>query len=107
MASTVLIVEDDPHTAKIVELYLNRDGHKVIATGDGTRGLDLARQINPDLIVLDVMLPNMNGIEICRILRLESDVAIVMLTARVEENDRLAGLDIGADDYVMKPFSPI
>ncbi|MQG21446.1 MAG: response regulator transcription factor [SAR202 cluster bacterium] len=106
MASTVLIVEDDPHTAKIVELYLNRDGHKVIATGDGTRGLDLARQINPDLIVLDVMLPNMNGIEICRILRLESDVAIVMLTARVEENDRLAGLDIGADDYVTKPFSP-
>ena len=106
MASTVLIVEDDPHTAKIVELYLYRDGHKVIATGDGTRGLDLARQINPDLIVLDVMLPNMNGIEICRILRLESDVAIVMLTARVEENDRLAGLDIGADDYVTKPFSP-
>jgi DNA-binding response OmpR family regulator len=106
LASTVLIIEDDSHTADIVQLYLNRDGHKVIATGDGAEGLKLARKIGPDLIVLDIMLPHVDGIEICRTLRLESNVAIVMLTARVEENDRLAGLDNGADDYVTKPFSP-
>ena len=106
MARTILIIEDDPHTADIVQLYLNRDGHKVIATGDGTEGLKLARKINPDLIVLDIMLPHVDGIEICRTLRLESDVAIVMLTARVAESDRLVGLDVGADDYVTKPFSP-
>ena len=106
MASTVLIVEDDTHTIEVVQLYLRRDGHQVISATDGLEGLRLAREAHPDLVVLDLMLPGMDGIEICRLLREESEVPIVMLTARVEEEDRLAGLDLGADDYVTKPFSP-
>ena len=106
MPSTVLIVEDDPNTIKLVGLYLSRDGHKVLSAADGLEGLRLAREAQPDLVVLDLMLPGMSGMEVCRILREESEVPIVMLTARVEEEDRLAGLDIGADDYVTKPFSP-
>ena len=99
MSSTVLIVEDDPDAVKLVELYLRRDGHKVLTALDGAEGLRLAREARPDLVVLDLMLPGMNGFEVCRALREESDVAVVMLTARVEEHDRLAGLDLGADDY--------
>ena len=106
MASTVLIVEDDPNTVKLVGLYLGRDGHKVLSADDGLEGLRLARQARPDLVVLDLMLPRLDGIEVCRALRKESDVPIIMLTARVEEEDRLTGLDLGADDYVTKPFSP-
>ena len=106
MASTVLILEDDPHTVEVVQLYLRRDGHHVLSATDGTAGLSLAREAQPDLIILDLMLPGMDGLEICRILRQESDVPIVMLTARADEEDRLAGLDLGADDYVTKPFSP-
>ena len=106
MANTVLILEDDPHTVEVVQLYLRRDGHKVLSAADGLEGLRLAREARPDLVVLDLMLPGMDGMEVCRILREESDVPIVMLTARVEEEDRLAGLDMGADDYVVKPFSP-
>lgn len=106
MASTVLIVEDDPNTLEIVELYLRRDGHKVLMTPDGLEGLRLAREARPDLVVLDLMLPGLDGMEVCRILREESEVPIVMLTARVEEENRLAGLDLGADDYITKPFSP-
>ena len=106
MASTVLIVEDDPNTVRLVGLYLQRDGHKVLSAIDGLEGLRLAREARPDLVVLDLMLPKLDGMEVCRALREESDVPIVMLTARVEEADRLAGLDLGADDYVTKPFSP-
>ena len=106
MASTILIVEDDPHTVEVVQLYLRRDGHQVISAADGLEGLRLAREARPDLVVLDLMLPAVDGIEVCRLLREESDVPIVMLTARVEEEDRLASLDLGADDYVTKPFSP-
>ena len=106
MASTVLILEDDPHTVEVVQLYLRRDGHHVLSATDGIAGLSLAREARPDLIILDLMLPGMDGLEICRILRQESDVPIVMLTARADEEDRLAGLDLGADDYVTKPFSP-
>ncbi|MBI4200586.1 MAG: response regulator transcription factor [Chloroflexi bacterium] len=106
MASTVLIVEDDPNTVELVRLYLGRDGHKVLIASDGPEGLRLAREAHPDLVVLDLMLPGLDGMEVCRILREESDVPIVMLTARVEEDDRLVGLDLGADDYVAKPFSP-
>ena len=106
MASTVLIIEDDPHTVKLVGLYLSRDGYKVIKAADGLDGLRLAREARPDLVVLDLMLPRLDGIEVCRALRQESEVPIVMLTARVKEDDRLAGLDLGADDYVTKPFSP-
>lgn len=106
MPSTVLIVEDDPNTVELVRLYLGRDGHKVLAASEGFEGLRLAREARPDLVVLDLMLPGLDGMEVCRILREESDVPIVMLTARVEEEDRLAGLDLGADDYITKPFSP-
>ena len=106
MASKVLIVEDDPDTAKLVGLYLQRDGHKVMSAADGLEGLRLAREARPDLVVLDLMLPRLDGIEVCRALRTESEVPIVMVTARVEEEDRLQGLDLGADDYVSKPFSP-
>ncbi len=106
MASRILIIEDDPNTIKLVGLYLGRDGHKVLTATDGVEGLRLAREAAPDLILLDLMLPRLDGIEICRALREDSDVPIVMVTARVEEEDRLAGLDLGADDYVTKPFSP-
>ncbi|HIB13216.1 MAG TPA: response regulator, partial [Dehalococcoidia bacterium] len=106
MASTVLILEDDPHTVEVVQLYLRRDGHHVLSATDGIAGLSLAREAQPDLIILDLMLPGMDGLEICRILRQEPDVPIVMLTARADEENRLAGLDLGADDYVTKPFSP-
>ena len=106
MASTVLILEDDPHTVEVVQLYLRKDGHNVLSAADGITGLSLAREAQPDLIVLDLMLPGMDGWEVCRTLRQESDVPIVMLTARADEEDRLAGLDIGADDYITKPFSP-
>ena len=106
MASTVLVVEDDRDTVKLVSLYLRRDGHNVISAGDGVEGLRLAREARPDLVVLDLMLPKLDGIEVCRAIREESEVPIVMVTARVEEEDRLTGLDLGADDYVSKPFSP-
>jgi DNA-binding response OmpR family regulator len=103
---TVLIIEDDPYTQDIVRLYLRRDGYKVLTAGDGTEGLRLAREASPDLVVLDLMLPGLDGMEVCRALREHSEVPIIMLTARVDEEDRLAGLDLGADDYVTKPFSP-
>ncbi len=106
MASTVLIVEDDANTVDLVRIYLGRDVHKVLTAADGLEGLNLAKKVHPDLVVLDLMLPGLDGMEVCRILREESEVPIVMLTARVEEEDRLAGLDLGADDYITKPFSP-
>ena len=106
MASTVLIVEDDPHTVEVVRLYLRRDGHTVLTASNGKDGLRVAQESAPDLVVLDLMLPEMGGLEVCRELRKESDVPIVMLTARVEEEDRVAGFELGADDYVTKPFSP-
>ncbi len=104
--SKILVVDDDPNVVKLVRLYLERDGHEVIAANDGVAGLELARKEQPSLIVLDLMLPRMDGMEVCRILRAESSVPVVMLTAMVEEDDRLAGFDLGADDYVTKPFSP-
>jgi DNA-binding response OmpR family regulator len=106
VASTVLIVEDDPHTVEVVRLYLRRDGHTVLTASNGKDGLRMAQEAAPDLVVLDLMLPEMGGLEVCRELRKESDVPIVMLTARVEEEDRVAGFELGADDYVTKPFSP-
>lgn len=106
MPGTVLVVEDDPKTAELVRLYLFRDGYKTLVAADGLTGLRLARESHPDLVVLDLMLPGMDGLEVCRTLRQESEIPIIMLTARVEEQDRLAGLDLGADDYITKPFSP-
>ena len=106
MANNILVIEDDPGIARIVRLYLERDGHTVTTAGDGVSGLSAARAGNPDLIVLDLMLPRLDGMSVCRALREESDVPIIMATARVDEDDRLAGLELGADDYIVKPFSP-
>lgn len=103
---TVLVVDDDVKTVELVKLYLNRDGYKVLTAYDGTEALKLAREGHPDLIVLDLMLPGVDGLQVCRTLRNESDVPIIMLTARSTENDKLTGLNLGADDYVTKPFSP-
>lgn len=106
---TVLVVDDDPNVVALSRMYLERDGYRVLSAGDGARGLALAREERPHLVVLDIMLPRMNGLEVCRALRGErdtEDLPVIMLTARVEEDDRLAGLDLGADDYVTKPFSP-
>jgi DNA-binding response OmpR family regulator len=106
MNRKILVVDDDTKTAELIRLYLEKDGYRVLLAGDGRQALDLARQRGPDLIVLDLMLPQVDGLDVCRILRAESRVPIIMLTARTTEGDKLLGLDLGADDYVTKPFSP-
>ena len=103
---TVLVVEDEPQIAQIVRDYLQHAGFGVVTTGDGAEALALVRQRAPDLIVLDLGLPRIDGLDVAKRLRHDTDIPIIMLTARVEESDRLAGLEVGADDYVTKPFSP-
>lgn len=103
---TVLIVEDDRNTAALVAAYLEREGFLTVVVHDGGQAIQTAVECNPVLVILDVMLPNLDGWEICRALRKSSDVPVLMLTAREEELDRVAGLAMGADDYVVKPFSP-
>ena len=105
-ARKILVVDDDPKTVSLVKLYLESDGHKVVCAYDGLEALRLAREERPNLIVLDLMLPGMDGIQVCRTLRTESDVPVIMLTAKTTEGDKLTGLELGADDYVTKPFSP-
>ncbi|WP_433331406.1 response regulator [Spirillospora sp. CA-294931] len=102
----ILVVDDDPTVAEVVARYLARDGHDVECVADGVHALRRALESEPDLVVLDLMLPGMDGLEICRRLRATSAVPIVMLTALGAETDRLVGLETGADDYVTKPFSP-
>jgi DNA-binding response OmpR family regulator len=102
----ILVVDDDAKTVELVKLYLNRDGYRVLTAYDGAEALRLARESHPDLIVLDLMLPGIDGLEVCRTLRKESDVPIIMLTAKTTDQDKLTGLSLGADDYVTKPFSP-
>jgi DNA-binding response OmpR family regulator len=102
----VLVVDDDPALSEVVGRYLRRDGFEVDYAADGTAGLAKALDTLPDLIVLDLMLPGLDGLEVCRRLRRVAPIPVVMLTALGEENDRIAGLEIGADDYVTKPFSP-
>jgi len=102
----VLVVDDDVKTVELVKLYLDRDGYRVLSAYDGVEALRLARESHPDLIVLDLMLPGIDGLELCSILRDESDVPIIMLTAKTTDQDKLTGLNLGADDYVTKPFSP-
>jgi len=106
MSGTVLIVEDDTRIANWVKVYFERAGFSAEVTHDGASGLAQARDLAPDLIVLDLMLPRLDGVELCRILRRESDVPIIMLTAREAPAERVMGLDSGADDYVVKPFDP-
>ena len=103
---TVLIVEDDRNTAALVATYLEREGFSTVVVHDGGQAIQTAGACNPVFIILDVMLPNVDGLEICRVLRKSSEVPVLMLTAREEEVDRVAGLVMGADDYVVKPFSP-
>jgi DNA-binding response OmpR family regulator len=102
----VLIVEDDNKTASLIGLYLQREGYRTSVAFDGEEALKLVRQENPAVVILDLMLPKLDGWEVCRRIREFSDVPILMLTARGEEFDRVLGLTIGADDYVVKPFSP-
>ncbi len=102
----ILIVEDDPNTSTLVETYLQREGYTTLVASDGEQGLAMSRKHNPIFVILDIMLPKVDGWEICRQLRKVSDVPILMLTAREEEIDRVLGLSLGADDYVVKPFSP-
>lgn len=102
----ILIIEDDTKTANLLRLYLHQDGFRVSIASDGVSGLKLARSLGPDLIVLDLMLPGMDGIDICRTVRAESSVPIIILTARSTEDEVLRGLELGADDYIGKPFSP-
>ena len=106
MSGTVLIIEDDTRIANWVKVYFERAGFSAEVTHDGESGLALARDLAPDLIILDLMLPRLDGVELCRILRRDSDVPIIMLTAREAPAERVAGLDGGADDYVVKPFDP-
>jgi two-component system alkaline phosphatase synthesis response regulator PhoP len=106
MTKKILVIDDEPKIVDICQDYLQAAGFEVIRAGDGLLGLSIARTKQPDLIVLDLMLPGMDGLDVCRTLRRESDVPIIMLTARVEEADKLIGLELGADDYLTKPFSP-
>jgi DNA-binding response OmpR family regulator len=102
---SILIVEDDETLLQTLAYNLEKEGYVVIMAGDGATGLELARDRQPDLVILDVMLPELDGLSVCRILRREMDVPIIMLTARSSEVDKIIGLDSGADDYVTKPFS--
>jgi two-component system alkaline phosphatase synthesis response regulator PhoP len=102
----ILVIDDEPKIVKQARDYLERGGFQVLAAADGKTALAVARHERPDLVVLDLNLPQMDGLDVCRALRRESDVPIIMLTARVEETDRLIGLELGADDYITKPFSP-
>ena len=105
MPNTILIVEDEPNLQAILQYNLKQEGYATLTATDGEVGLRMATSMSPDLVILDVMLPSLDGFEVCRILRRSSSVPILMLTARGEEDDRVNGLNIGADDYVTKPFS--
>ena len=106
MNELILVVDDEPKIVKLARDYLQQGNFRVVIAANGQAALTTARHKRPDLIVLDLNLPGMDGLDVCRALRRESDVPIIMLTARVEETDRLIGLELGADDYITKPFSP-
>jgi DNA-binding response OmpR family regulator len=106
MCARVLVAEDDENQAEVVRLYLEAEGHSVAVVHDGAVALTQAREQQPDLLVLDVMLPGMDGLDVCRAVRAESELPILVLTARSSEYDLLRGLDFGADDYMTKPYSP-
>jgi two-component system, OmpR family, alkaline phosphatase synthesis response regulator PhoP len=102
----ILIVDDEPQIVELLENYLSKEGYAVATAGDGEAALTAAERENPDLILLDLMLPKINGYEVCKELRLKTKTPIIMLTARDEEPDKIVGLELGADDYITKPFSP-
>jgi two-component system alkaline phosphatase synthesis response regulator PhoP len=102
----ILVVDDERKIVELIRLYLEKDGYRVLVAYDGLRALELARQEQPDLILLDLLLPGMDGLDVCRILQAESQVPIIMLTARTTDEDKLTGLELGADDYITKPFNP-
>ena len=106
VSAHILLAEDDPKQAELIRRYLERDGHSVEVVHDGRAAIDEARRRSPDLVLLDIMMPKIDGLDVCRVLRAESDVPIVLLTARSVEEDILLGLDLGADDYITKPYSP-
>ncbi|MGI9658584.1 MAG: response regulator [Gaiellaceae bacterium] len=106
MSPTVLVVDDEPTIREVVVRYLEREGYETLEAGDGHQARDLLEQSSPNLVVLDLMLPGIDGLELCRWIRSTSDLPVIMLTARGEEADRIVGLELGADDYVTKPFSP-
>ncbi len=103
--SKILVVEDDHTLLEAIAFNLTQEGHEVVQTADGVEGLDAARQVKPDLVILDLMLPRLDGLSVCRVLRHEMSIPIIILTARTGEVDRIVGLDSGADDYIVKPFS--
>jgi DNA-binding response OmpR family regulator len=105
-APRILVVDDEPPIVELVSGYLGREGWTVDTAADGPAALEAARRVDPDVVILDVMLPGLDGIEVCRQLRAFSDAYVLMLTARGEEVDRIVGLTVGADDYLVKPFSP-
>jgi DNA-binding response OmpR family regulator len=102
----ILVVDDEPNIREVVGLYLRQDGHVVVSAADGDEALRLHQQTRPDLVVLDLMLPGLSGLEVCRRLQATRRVPLIMLTAKGEEEDRIVGLGMGADDYMVKPFSP-
>jgi two-component system alkaline phosphatase synthesis response regulator PhoP len=102
----ILVVDDEPKIVELIRLYLEKDGYRVLAATDGLEALELARRQRPDLVLLDLMLPGMGGLDVCRILQDEADVPIIMLTAKTTDEDKLIGLELGADDYITKPFNP-
>src|SRR5213078_981615 len=104
--TTVLVVDDEPIVREVVVSYLRREGYRTLEAGDGDRARELLEAESPSLVVLDVMLPGTDGLELCRWIRGRSELPIIMLTARGEEADRIVGLELGADDYLTKPFSP-
>lgn len=103
---TVLVVEDEPQIADIVRQYLEKDGYRVVVSADGARAVEEFARLRPDLVLLDLMLPGLDGYEVCRRIRQQGRTPVIMLTARDEETDKLVGLELGADDYITKPFSP-
>ena len=106
MPARILVAEDDLKQAELIRRYLEREGHLTVVVHDGRAAIDEARRRSPDLLVLDVMMPKVDGLDVCRVLRADGDVPIIMLTARSTEDDLLLGLDLGADDYLTKPYNP-
>jgi DNA-binding response OmpR family regulator len=106
MPARILVAEDDLKQAELIRRYLDREGHLTVVVHDGRAAIDEARRRSPDLLVLDVMMPKVDGLDVCRVLRADGEVPIIMLTARSTEDDLLLGLDLGADDYLTKPYNP-